>query len=518
MLRRRKARGARGRNGLAVLLGAVLATSAAAEENALGRWRPGGYVETYVVGRTESRSPKQRPTGIVDLNLTGDLGRSLRLYADMTSSFGGTPVGAGGGGVVDPRLAFQNLTPAVEFQEAWADVFLPRVDLRLGLQKFAWGKLDTFNPTDVLNPRRYTDPFVLRESDLKIGVPALRASYFPESFSWIESPSATAIWIPMPISFRFPLQRERWYPPAANVPEDIDIPPGSLGAGLPGTTVNTTLETRNQRAPWRFENGAGALRFAATTLGADWSLVYYDGPETAPAFDFDISVLSPGAQAKLAMGQSPTLEDLTQLDGAAVLQPRLARIHLVGGDLAVAFGGLTARAEFAYGAGRLVPRSTAELLGIDSLVAAVGPQVPQLIAGLLRGESVPVDLGPLFVRRDVFEWGVGADYPWRGWVPVLQVNQSVVLDNDITLLVPDVDTRLLAALRRSFVDDRLAAELVGVQGLERSYTTVQLRATYSFTDEFWVRVGYLAIAGTRNSVIGQYRDNDQVFVQARYSF
>jgi hypothetical protein len=246
--------------------------------------------------------------------------------------------------------------------------------------------------------------------------------------------------------------------------------------------------------------------------------VYYDGPETAAAFDFDVDVFSPSAQQKIAMGQMPTVDDLAQLESTAVLRPRSARMRLVGGDVALPLAGFTTRAEWAFGMDRLVPRSTAELLGLDNLAATLQPQLAEVIAGLLRGEDVPVDLGPLFVQRDVFEWGLGADYAWQGWVPLLQINQSIVLDNDLTLLVPDVDTRLLAALRRSFIDETLATELVAVQGFERSYTTLQLRATYSFTDDFWVRAGYLMIAGTSNSFIGEYKDNDEVFVQARYSF
>lgn len=500
---------------LAVLLAAG---AAAAVDTAVGRWTPGGYVEMYVVGKTESDSPNQRPSGLIDLNLGGEFGRYVRLYADALTTFGGTPVDPSGGGVIDPRFAFQNLTPAVDFQEAYADLLLRRLDVRLGLQKFAWGRLDTFNPTDVLNPRRFTDPFIRRESDLKVGIPAARASYYFDSLSYLDTPSLTAIWVPVPVSFRFPLQQERWFPPAANVPPELVLPAGFLAPGLPGTTIETTLETRNAPAAWRLENGAGALRFAATTGGADWSLVYYGGPETAPAFDFTTSVVSPSAQEKIAHGQMPTIDDLTRLDATAVLTPQFARINLVGGDVALPFAGFTARAELAYGFGRLVPRSTTELLGLDNIGTTVRPQLPQILSGLLRGESVPVDLGPLFVRRDVIEWGAGLDYAYEGWVPVLQINQSAVIDNDLTLLVPNVDTRLLAAVRRSFFDDRLAGEIVGVQGFERSYTTLQLRATYAFTDHFWVRAGYLFIAGTSNSVIGEYGNNDEVFVQARYSF
>ena len=57
------------------------------------------------------------------------------------------------------------------------------MDVRLGLQKVAWGKLDRSQPNDLINPSNYIDPLMDDEAERKIGVPALQASYyFPESW------------------------------------------------------------------------------------------------------------------------------------------------------------------------------------------------------------------------------------------------------------------------------------------------------------------------------------------------
>ena len=124
----------------------------------------------------------------------------------------------------------------------------------------------------------------------------------------------------------------------------------------------------------------------------------------------------------------------------------------------------------------------------------------------------------LFVARDTVEWGVGIDYGYRGWVPVAQLNQTFVLRNATSLLVPDVETRLLFGIRRDFLADRVAAELAAVQEIERGYTTALGRATLAVSDHLRLRLGYLMIAGTRRSLIGQYHDNDEAFVQLRYSY
>ena len=96
----------------------------------------------------------------------------------------------------------------------------------LGMQKFAWGKLDRFQPTDVLNVERYSDPFLLDEDERKIAVPAIQASYSLPRRDWIpEESRLTLVWIPQYFPYRFPLLGERWFPPAAVPPSSFTVPP-----------------------------------------------------------------------------------------------------------------------------------------------------------------------------------------------------------------------------------------------------------------------------------------------------
>jgi hypothetical protein len=81
-----------------------------------------------------------------------------------------------------------------------------------------------------------------------------------------------------------------------------------------------------------------------------------------------------------------------------------------------------------------------------------------------------------------------------------------------------VDTQLLLALRKSLFGERLDTELVTVQSLARGYTTGIARLSYEITDHLRTQVGYLLLAGSRNSIFGQFHDNDQGFLRIRYSF
>ena len=498
----------------------VYAALPAAADRGMGRWSLGGYAEGYGVVQTDAASPRQRPAGILDLNLTGDT-RAAHVYVDTRTIVGGTPEHAHGFGVANLSDTFQDISPSVEFEEGYVDVYdaVPHLDVRVGKQKITWGRLDTFHPTDVVDPRRYTDPFVMDENDAKIGLPAVRAAYFaPDRIGLTSETNLTLVWVPVPIPPRFPTEDERWFPPAAAVPPQITIPAGTLQKGLDAdVTIHSTTHTENVTPPQHLDDGAVGLRLSALSGGADWSLCYYNGPETTPAFDLLTTVSSPAARRLLEEGRRPTVNDLVLLDGEATLRPRFERIQLVGGDLAFPLAGFTARAEAAYGMSRLLPRSTDELLSVDNIARSVRPHLGDIITALLKGQAAPIDLGDLFVRRDTVEWGAGVDYPYRGWVPVLQVNQTVILNNSLKLLAANVDTRLLGALRKTFLNERLATELVAFQGFERSYTSAIVRLTYSVTEHLRVRLGYLFVAGSRHTLFGQYASNDEIFAQVRYT-
>ena len=90
------------------------------------------------------------------------------------------------------------------------------------------------------------------------------------------------------------------------------------------------------------------------------------------------------------------------------------------------------------------------------------------------------------------------------------------MHNDVQLLIKDVETRLLANLRKGFLADTLKTQLVAVHAIESDYTILRPRVTYSVTDHIDTEVGYLFIAGRAESVGGQFRRNGQGWVQFVY--
>jgi hypothetical protein len=490
----------------------------------MGKWTIAGYGELYSVFRTNHNTQAQRPAGITGLSLTGDLHDKVRLFLSGQFMAGGWPEDAHGFDLYNISDTFQNISPSTEVEEGYVDVSLGPVDLRIGKQKFAWGKLDTFQPTDVLNTLRYNDPFLTDEQDAKIGAPAVQAAWYLPSLGerLPQDVSATLVWIPVPVSTRFPVQTERWFPPAIEVAESLSVGPTDVLPTNPIRVANSVREA-NESPTHQLDAGAIGFRLGGLYGPVDWALYYYNGIETDPVLAFSPRLFYPAARRAERDGVPPPIPDpgeVLRLASDSTLTPRFERIQLFGADGSYEVAGFTMRAEVAYGQDRLLPRSVQELVASDNVESAIGGPTRQarLAAKLLAGDSVPLDLGDLFATSDTVEWGVGVDYMVGGWMPLVQVNQTIVLDDVPTLLIDDVDTQFLFALRRAFFAERLGTELAVIQSVSRGYTVGIVRGAYDVTDHLRVRMGYMLLAGSRNSLYGQFHSNDEAFLRIRYSF
>jgi hypothetical protein len=462
---------------------------------------------------------RERTLELLRVRLAVSLSDWLRLDSTTVGTNGGPTLKSDRAGIYNWDDVFQGVSPAVDFEEAYFEVFLPSVDLRLGKQKVAWGKLDRTQPNDLVNPLSYIDPLLQDEAERKIGVPALQGSYyFPSTWVLPEESRLTAVWVPRYVPFRFPTARcelrggasrcdvERWFPPAAVAPTTftVSLPPGSP---MPSVTVPVAFHARNTAPPaWRFENSEIGLRYSALIRDADVALYYFHGFDAQPAFLLSAEALGqPDPSSPLGV---------KDLSGDTTLTPDFQQIDAWGADGAYAIDRVTVRGEGAFVRGRAFNRDLRFLLADAS---SLTPQVPAILSALAQGAGhAPVRLPASFVVRDAVEWGAGADYVYNGYMLLLQVNQTDVLHNDVDLLIKDIETRLLANLRKSFLSDRLQTQLVALYGIESDYTLLRPRLQYHLTDNLRAEAGYLFIAGRARSVVGQYRRNDEGWVRLEY--
>src|SRR5438093_467243 len=329
-------------NAIAALSALLVAGAAGAVEvpGTGGSVVAGGYLDGLAVAETDG-GPRQRPGALLDLHLDGRATSWLGAHLDLRSRIGG-PFEGGHPGVYNFDHEFQNRTPSLEASEAWADVHLRRADLRLGIQKFAWGKLDGVPPTDVVNPRDFHDPLVEDFEERKIGIPALAGTYYPPDLPRLDLAElrATLVYVPLAVPPRLALREERWFPASTVPPSAVVIPravaSNALGMPLPGDLViPIKFGTLDHRPPRRLDAGGIAVRLGGTWRERDWQLYHYTGPETAPDADLRPEVL-------LVSGMPLRLRSVSFLRQAHDV------IHMTGADVSSALGGFTVRTEAAY--------------------------------------------------------------------------------------------------------------------------------------------------------------------------
>jgi len=458
-----------------------------------------GKLEFLDVERAQSSSPRQNPQAKLRLRLTADFSRSLRFVSDLTGTAGGTPHDPGGPGVYDWSRIKQDISPSLEFGEAYLDFRSSLVDLRAGVQKFSWGKLDAVQPNDLLNPQKYFDPILEDESDGKIGVPAVAPTFYVPTRGVRGLPDdlrVTLVWAPLYVPYYFPDHDERWYPPLARVPAE---------SRTMGFTVTNQSRLRNAPLPSRtLDHGTIAARVSGLLGGADFALYYFDGFDPAP-------VLSAAAQGFVRL--APLSPQLVDIRSEVEIFPVFERIRAAGGDVAYRAFDATFRVEAAYVFDRAYPRSIRDIVAGEQ-VGAIDPAT--LVLG--REQAVPVTLGSVNVPGDAVEWGAGADTFVGDTFVLVQVNQTAILRSDVDLLISDYETRFAMKVRRSFFDDRVRAELIGLYGMQGVYGLANPHLTYVINDHLDVRVGYIAIEGDGDSILGQYKRNDEGYVRARILF
>lgn len=491
---------------LAAALGALLLAGAAGAvelPGTGGRVTAGGYVDGLAVAETEG-GPSQQPQALVALRLDAMGTRALSGHLELRGRAGGPFVG-GHPGFYNLVHEFQNYSPALELNEAYVDLRFERADVRAGVQKVVWGKLDGVPPTDVVNPRDFHDPLVDDAEERKIGIPGVLATYYlPDlpRFS-LTGMRASALYVPFAVPPRLALAEERWFP-SSTVPQTrFVLRTAGLGLPLPPRLViPVAFGTRSRRPPHDLEDGGIALRLGGTWGDQDWALYHYTGPETVP-------------DAKLR----PTLYLVDANPFRLRIQSELLQkhdvIHMTGGDWAGSFGGATVRAEAAWFVGRPYLRPASDLVTPEAIARL---PLDRLFRRLSRRGQTVVPLADLFPTRDSVEWGVGADYLVRGFLPLVQVNQIVLLEPAPPLLIADPETRLSGSLRKRLLGERLELEVRGTYAIEREAWWIFPRASYHVRDDLRVRLGYLAVGGPRRSIFGQFADNDEVVLQARYSF
>jgi hypothetical protein len=499
-----------------------------------------GYVDGLAIIDTAG-GRRQRPQAVGVARFDGNAARWLRGHLELRGRIGGPFEGGQGIGVYEYDQMFQNRSPAFDVVEGWVEFRARRAELRAGIQRVAWGRLDGIPPTDVVNPRDWHDPFVDEPEERKFGIPMLLGTTsLPDVAALsMKSLKLQLLYVPIAVPPRLALAEERWFPSSIGLADGgipigkrvpVTLPTGQVvKIALPNVAVD--FGTQNDTPARTLENGGIGGRLSASVRRVDWSLYHYTGPETNPDASLPVWVRARNPYTGGLSTPDELLAFLAALPGTRpIALSRLTQehdsIHMTGVDFATTLGDATIRGEAAWFIDRPYLRNTRSLLTPERLIRAASgkpcPLLRNLQAGrcpLFTGPQVPVDIGNIYPDLDTVEWGLGVDYLWNGFQPILQVNQIVFLEDTPDLLVGSpTDTRFLGALRKRVLEDRVELEFRGVYMVEKSGWFAFPRISWDVRDDLRVRLGYLVIGGSKNSLIGQYKGNDEVVLQARWSF
>jgi hypothetical protein len=359
---------------------------------------------------------------------------------------------------------YQSNTPYLEFKELYLARSWNELDLKAGIQRFAWGRLDEYPPNDLFNPWDYTQFLRKPLEDRKIGVPSVSATMSRNDWTM------EMVWVPVLVPYRLPLPDERWS--------------GSgLASNLTTALPNATIVVREPDLPDRTIRNSNAGIRIKNAGAVDWALNLYHGYDPRPVFRTTSIVIT------------PTLV----IDPGYV--PDFHRISVVGLDAAVVKGDLSLRAEMSCSFHRML-NIRRELWGYPTTLA---PGV--------------FPLNAIGQEHNVIDYGIGADYRvFEDGLLTMQAQQTVILGNRALLYEKRWETILWANLKVGWFNQKVETNINIAYNPEHRDHMTKANAWYILSDAWKVGTTVIAFNGPDQSLFGRYARNDQVEMDLVYSW
>lgn len=387
----------------------------------------------------------------------------------------------------------------VELGEAYVDLYLGPVDLRLGQQVVSWGVSDLMNPNDVVNPRDLRQGLLAFDSDQRLPVLAVRASYH---WRWLK---VEAVWLPLFKPNRMDLYGSDFAmlgPGASSrLAEAEHQVERLLDPTLHRLAQPLLLQTR--RPADDLTGSTAGLRVSAAHRGWDVALQYFFGWDLTPALSVDEQVYGMAMEGRLFVNNSLNFAALLPLvEGRSLYRSTFDHTHQLGLSLAKAFASVSVKLDVSYQPDR----------------------------GFIRTDPVAGPFGngmmDLRVEHHTLLSALSVEYAWGSkLVAQLQGVHLALLDRR------RADTRELmgflreahAALVLAYVRLQLLRQTLlitaaaAVDLLHGSFTLAPM-VHYKITDHWRVGVGALIFEGKSDTLFGAWTKNDLLWADVRWSF
>lgn len=493
---------------LAWILLASLNAAAFQFEGEQGKLSVSGYLEERGIYAFYENSPDEDPSTEAGLEVKGTYSSWFASKLQIK--------GVDDGKVIDPRngrlfnqfdLIYQDKNPYIDVSEAYLDLYTGKVDCRVGIQKFAWGRLDEINPTDNLNTEDYTEGAINEEVDRKIGVPAIKINGYSD-FCNVEIG-----WVPRYVPYRLPTAEERWFPKPLK-------PPSEISSTYVGTIPVHTSYDDISLPDFSLSHSETGIRISKYIEGWDFSVSYFTGYDPVP-------VTGARADVTVTLPNQSSLDDYT-MNTELTMVPEIHRMQVYGFDFSTTMGSFTVRGEYAYFRNKFYNRVMESVLEDTLTIQKQQEILDEFTREYLRSQGTKnvqtFHIDPkVSIQEDSMKYGLGLDYLYGDTAVSFQFIQEYIPDyqddKPIYFNKNGVDTLLTFLYKQFFLQNTLELTFRTAYGIEFRDYIIKPSLKYSFTNNFQGTIGLLIIQGKYNdSLFGQYRKNDEIFAKVRFSF
>lgn len=361
------------------------------------------------------------------------------------------------------NLAHEKDSPVIATREMYVDVSRGSWDMRVGKQYVVWGVLEGVRIVDEINPIDFRELILPDLLDYRIPLWTFKLDHYADSgnFELLLIPDL------------------KFHKPA---------PPGSeweLLQDVPGTVKPDS---------WRIENTEIGLRWSTTWLDTEVALSYF--------YTWD---------------DFPVIFRTIKIDGTIppVFFPTYTRISMYGLTGVRQMGNYILKGEFVYVTDKFFGRSNTADVDKDGYVDT-------------NGEA----------QKNHIRWGAGVDFVMMSWDMSLGMMQWIGQAWESTLIQKQVDTSYNLFMRREFPQYSMTAQMLFIylQSLRERY--LKPKVFFQVTNRFQIAVGMdlfdgqssdfgtssVTATGQFNNEIqvaqflGNFHDNDRVFIEFKYSF
>jgi len=467
-----------------------------------------GHLEERAVYAIDRDSPDEDPSSELGIELKTGYSSWLATKLSVQAIDDGKVLSPENNELVnDLNHIYQDKTPLVNFDEAYVDFYTGTVDLRLGIQKFAWGRLDEINPTDNLNTEDLTEGATDDEAERKIGVPSVKMNIYTDLAN------LELGWVPIYVPYRLPQPDERWFPKVLKPPDAI-----MTTAAVGEIPVETTFQDIDL-PPVTLSNSNVGVRISKYIGGWDVSISYFSGYDPMPLTD---------AYIDLTVSMTDPLALDYDVSAHTTMVPEIRRVGVYGFDFTTTISSFTVRGEYAYFRGKyynqrldsvmkqLVTKEKQDEIYQDFMekyFSSGGQETTQVYR---MDAHVPL-------QQDSMKYGLGIDYIYGDTSVSMQFIQEFVPDyqedKPVYFIEDGTGTLLTFLLKQYFLQNTMEFNLRSAYGIEFRDYIVKPSLSYNFTDNFQGTFGGLFIFGQDEySLFGQYRHNDELFAHVRCSF